>query len=213
MTQRGSKADWISIELIERNITECNLGDTVVRAPPEDTDPAGSAGILQNLRIKVEEIGGHWKTKSETRRERHERKEDTPPGIYFYPGQSFIEIFTHSAELPAYVGITAILVYSLKQSVLQWIKNRGTRWVKIRVGQQTIELHGETDVQKVADALAQHPALKAPLERTDANLQSNRLPRKKTRAQSKRITGKDKARKKPGPKQERTKQTKGRGKK
>jgi hypothetical protein len=158
-------SDTVLLELFENNSYFIDLNDrpsTIYH----DLDSDGSSRLIREIEEDCRKANGTWNTERETGRRVHgtnasnsawdklSQRRDTKA---YFPGSSVTNITTYLASVPLSLATTSI-VYMIKGPVKQWLKNRGSRSAKIKIGTVVIELTGEdASVENVLKMLGALP--------------------------------------------------------
>lgn len=111
---------------------------------PPDRDPIGSKRLLASIKKRCAEM-------SVTVKEEEERL-DLDPHKYFV-GIPEADIVTTIAASAASATVMTMLLRTIKATIEQWLKNRGSRRVRLRIGDLQVEIQGKNDIATAIKAL------------------------------------------------------------
>ena len=134
----------ISIELRQRSvyIGDVELEEFESSAPEDDRDPEESASLKQEITSIGERLGA----KLEPNISRHFVDGSSRGGSTTSFIESLLIAFAASGAAVAFINVA-------KEILLKWMTNSGQRSVRLKCGDYEVEIKGEADIDKAAEAL------------------------------------------------------------
>jgi len=111
---------------------------------PEDEDPSGSAHLMQSIQKTCAEMSIAVTDDVE--------RVELDDSRYFI-GVTAADIVTTIAASTASAAVMVALLKAVREWVAQWLKNRGSRSVDLRIGDRVIKIRGSNDINRAIEAL------------------------------------------------------------
>lgn len=139
-------------------------GDEIRTPMPADRDPKGSRVGLDRLLVLAKEMGATIEHSAS--RYDHHGMRHYDFGITWHEVESVLTLFGTG-------GAGWLFLKQCQPILLQWLKNKESRRVKVKLHGFEVEIHGEKDIKKVLSLLkealpqaAPEPVVKASLKKT-----------------------------------------------
>jgi hypothetical protein len=132
------------------------LGEDTPRYEPFDLDSVQSRHLEEQITALALEHGASFSEEKQEKLDAKHRLETDPEGYrkaYIFDDLTLTDTLIRNIEYVLGVGGGTLLLKSAKDLLLQWLKNKATRQIRIQKGNTSISIRGKNDFPKVLQLL------------------------------------------------------------